>query len=154
MLKTWGIGYEQSKVKAKQIYSKIGRVPSPALSGDYVVFNSTGFTHLMRKGRIPRTRNEQKRRFCLLEYVEQIVKNPKAVIEYKQKEIKYFINRHGEKMLTTSVANFWTFIEEIKGCKIKVVIQQLNNGQKIFLSVMGGDVEIDNKNSIKKPHIQ
>ena len=74
------LGYEKAKQQAKQIYSKIGRIKCPALGDEYVLFTSAGFDHLLRKGRIPRTRNEQKRRFTLLPYVEKIIKNPTAKI--------------------------------------------------------------------------
>jgi len=46
-MKTWGLGYEKSKHKAKRIYAKIGRVPSPALGGELVAFTSAGFNHLV-----------------------------------------------------------------------------------------------------------
>lgn len=142
-MKTWKLGYEKSKRKAKLIYSRIGRIPSPALNGEYVAFNNEGFNHLVRKGRIPRTRNEQKRRFILLPYAEQIIKNPKATILYRSNEIKYYSNRHGEKILLTSTAYFWTFVQTVNNCQIKVVVRQLDKGQKHFFSIMGDKIIID-----------
>ena len=140
-MKTWNLGYEKSKEKAKNIYSKIGRLSSPALN-NYINFTSIGFNHLIRKGRIPRTRNEQKRRFVLIPFVEQILKNPKAVIEYRSNEIKYYSNRYGNSVLITSFAQFWTFVEEVDSCEIKVVIRQINQGEPHFLSVMGDKVSV------------
>ena len=142
-MKTWSLGYEKSKKKAKKIYSRIGQVNCPALDG-VVVFNSKGFTHLMRKGRVPRPKNEQKRRFVLISHAEKIIKNPKADINFRQKEIKYKVDRHGEDRLITSTANFWTFREQIKDCVVKVVIIQIENKQKQFLSIMGDNVTIKN----------
>lgn len=121
-MKSWNLGYKNAKTRAKAIYVKIGRVSSPALNNEYVAFTSEGFNHLVRKGRIPRTKNEQKRRFVLLPYAEKIIKNPKATILYKNREEKYYINRHGQKILVTSIAHFWTFVEKIGDFKIKVVI--------------------------------
>ena len=144
-MKTWGVGYEKSKRKAKEIYSKIGRIRCPALSNEYISFSRIGLNHLIRKGRIPRPRNEQKRRFVLLPYVEKIIKNPEATIFYKHKRIKRKVNRHGEKILIESEADFWIFIQKIKSCAIKVIIRQLGDGNKHFLSVMGDSVKIDNK---------
>lgn len=68
--------YEQLKLKAKKIYSKIGRISSPALNDEYVAFTNKGFTHLIRKGRNPRPRSEQIRRFLLIPYVEEKQKIP------------------------------------------------------------------------------
>lgn len=154
-MNTWSLGYNKAKEKAKEIYGKIGRIESPALNGEYVAFTSKGFDHLMRKGRIPRTRNEQKRRFVLIQYAEQIIKNPKAKILFRQNETKRKVNRHGEIITLTSLASFWTFAEKINGCTIKVVIAQFRkDGQKEFMSIMGNRVEIargTNKKPTKKP---
>lgn len=139
-MKTWNIGYKKAKAKAKIIYSKIGRIQCPAFNGEYISFSNKGFNHLIRKGRIPRTRNEQKKRFCLLPYAEKIIKNPTALIQYKSKELKYYTNRHGEKILTTSNADFWTFIEKFGDCTIKVVIMQVGGGNKQFISIMGDKI--------------
>ena len=136
------LGYEKAKQQAKQIYSKIGRIKCPALGDEYVFFTSAGFDHILRKGRIPRTRNEQKRRFTLMPYVENIIKNPTAKIIYRKLDVKEKVNRHGEKVLVESVAHFWTFREKINDCVIKVVIRQLANKDKHFFSVMGDNVKI------------
>jgi len=150
-MKAWKLGYEKAKQKAKAIYSAIGHVPSDALDGEIVAFTSTGFNHLVRKGRNPRTRNEQKKRFVLVQYVEAMVKNPRAVIEYRQTIEKIEVNRHGETALIESVAEFWTFVEEIDDCTVKVVVRQLNTGgPKHFFSVMGDNVDIDKRVSKNK----
>jgi hypothetical protein len=144
-MKAQKLGYEKAKQQAKQIYLKIGRIKSPALGDEYVFFTSAGFDHLLRKGRIPRTRNEQKRRFTLLPYVEQIIKNPTGKIIYRKTKIKERANRHGEKILIESTAHFWTFVDKIGDCVIKVVIRQLENKNKHFFSVMGDNVKIIKK---------
>lgn len=136
------LGYEKAKQQAKQLYSKIGRIKCPALGDEYVFFTSAGFDHILRKGRIPRTRNEQKRRFTLIPYVENIIKNPTAKIIYRKLDVKEKVNRHGEKVLIESVAHFWTLEEKINDCVVKVVIRQLANKDKHFFSVMGDNVKI------------
>jgi hypothetical protein len=107
-MKAWKLGYETAKEKAKTLYITIGHIPSPALGGELVAFTSIGFNHLVRKGRNPRTRNEQKKRFVLVQHIESMVQNPRAVIEYRQTVEKIEANRHGEKVLIESIAEFWT----------------------------------------------
>jgi len=144
-MKSWNLGYRKSKEKAKGIYSKIGHIKSPALGDELVAFTSAGFNHLVRKGRIPRTKSEQKRRFALISHIEAMVKNPHATILYLRRDTKVIQDRHGNKELVQSVASFWTFIENVKGKEIKVVIRQLGTGApKHFFSVMEG-------RKIKKP---
>jgi len=145
-MKAWALGYEKAKQKAREIYSAIGHIPCPALGDELIAFTGVGFSHLVRKGRIPRTRNEQKKRFVLVSYIERMVQNPRAVMEYRRTEEKILVNRHGEQILVASVAEFWTFVEQIDDCEVKVVIRQLSTGgPKHFLSVMGDNVEIDKK---------
>ena len=141
-MNTGKLGYQKAKEEAKKIYSEIGGVKCPALGDEYVFFNSFGFNHIIRKGRIPRTRNEQKRRFALLPFVEVIIKNPKAIIIYRKETIKEKINRHGEKVLMESTAHFWAFVEKIEDCNIKVVVRQIEKGNKHFFSVMGDNIKI------------
>ncbi len=150
-MKAWNLGYEKAKQKAKRTYSRLGWISCPAFSGEAVAFTSEGFNHLLRKGRVPRTRNEQKRRFALVPYVAQIIKNPKAVILFERRETKTLVNRHGDKITVQSIADFWTFVDHIDGCKIKVVVRQLSEkGGKHFFSVMGDIVQITRKAKRKR----
>jgi hypothetical protein len=142
------LGYEKAKQQAKNIYSKIGRIKCPALGDEYVLFTSAGFNHILRKGRIPRTRNEQKRRFTLIPYAEIIIKNPTAKIVYRKNEIKENVNRYGEKILIESIAHFWTFVDRVEDCSIKIVIRQIEGKDKHFFSIMGDNVRIVNTKKV------
>lgn len=148
-MKTWNLGYEKSKKNAKKIYSKMGRISCPVFDGELISFTSDGFNHLIRKGRIPRTRNEQKRRFALVPYIEEIIRNPQA-ITFRKTEEKYTVNRHGQNIRMTSIANFWTFHAKIKECNIKLVIRQIHHGPKQFQSIMSNDVKINRGKKKKK----
>ena len=64
--------YEEAEQKAKEFYKSIGRVWCPVL-GDYVAFNKIGFRHLLGRGRKPRSRSDQMRRFALLRYAVDIL---------------------------------------------------------------------------------
>ena len=65
-MKTVNLDYEKSLQRAKNIYSKIGRIVSPALDNQTIIFSDIGFNHLVRKGRTLRTKNEQKKRFFVV----------------------------------------------------------------------------------------
>jgi hypothetical protein len=151
LMKAWKLGYEKAKQKAKAIYVAIGNVQCGAFDGEFVYFTGVGFNHLMRKGRIPRTRNEQKKRFVLIPYVKKIIQNSRTVIEYRQTTETIKINRHGKKTIVSSKAEFWTFDEKVNDCIVKVVIRQLGTGgPKHFFSVMGDHVAINKRISRNK----
>jgi hypothetical protein len=110
--------YKKTKKEAREIYNKIGRVWCPALN-DYIVFNRTGFRHLLRKNSLPRARNEQKRRFALLPQSALILSDPFVNITHR-KEGKF---------------DFWAFTKEHNNRKIKVIIRQIGEHQKHFFSI-------------------
>jgi len=96
----------------------------------------------MRKGLFVRSRKEQRKRFALLQYIEQIVKEPQEIIDPREEEISC----GGKKCIAMS----WTFVKTIQSCKIKVIIGCFNNGNKRFLSVFGNNVKyIEPKNSFR-----
>src|SRR5262249_3164206 len=104
-------------------YDQIGIIESPALSGE-VAFTDVGFNHLIRKRRRFRTRNERNRRFALLKYARRIIADKQATILYRQEHFH------------SSVIHFWAFSATIDTHDIKVVVSQIDDGKKQFLSIM------------------
>lgn len=129
------MGYETCRKWAKNFYKKIGAVLSPALDNQYIFFNNTGFNHLIRKLSL-RSRHEQKRRFLLLPRAEAIIKNPQAIMVYRKEKKKILIKRKETKALKESTIHYWTFVYFTDSKRIKVVIRQINNGNKHFYSIM------------------
>ena len=109
--------YEEAKEKAELLYAKLDRVWCPVLN-EYVIFNRSGFQHLIWKGGLPRPKSEQKRRFALLEHAEKILSNPNATFSHEQK----------------GNTQFWAFTEKQSDVAVRVVIRQVGIGKKHFLS--------------------
>lgn len=113
--------YGAAKEKAKKFYKEIVSVWSPALD-DYVVFNSTGFRHLIWKQGKHRFKGEQKRRFALIPYAAEILKNSQKV-DYRE-------THEGSRIIYR-----WVFTEEKEGITIKVIVRQIEGQRKQFLSI-------------------
>jgi hypothetical protein len=113
-----GENYKIAKRKAKEFYGKIDRAWCPALD-DYIVFNKTGFQHLMRKGNVPRVNSEQKRRFALLPYACLLLNDSNVRIIFRKEKD----------------ATFWSFTEEINDRAIVLIVRQINDGNKHFFSI-------------------
>jgi len=143
----WELDYNESKQKAKEIYSKISVLECSALDSSKIFFSRIGFNHIIRKGHTVRPKTEQMRRFVLFQYIEQILSDPKSVILFRESNVRESANKYGKKVIVKSRAKFWTFVSSINGCKIKVVIRQLDEGRKQFLSIFGDKVII--KKSLK-----
>jgi hypothetical protein len=122
------------KKNPKVLYGKIGTMWCPALN-EYITFNRLGFQHLLRKRGIPRTKEEQERRFALLPFVKEIVGDPCAKFYYQKKTSFSRLDRHNKTIRTSNNAEFWRLSKEIDGKRINVVIRKINHGKKHFFSV-------------------
>jgi hypothetical protein len=100
-----------------------------------IVFNDEGFRHLIWQGRKYRPRNVQLQRFALLKYLPTIIENYKGHMEYRTRKEEVYAKMHGAVKTKTSLAQFWGLNANIEGKKIKIIIRQIGNGKKHFLSV-------------------
>jgi hypothetical protein len=106
--------------KTHESYRKIGSIPCPAFNGELVYFNRNGWKHLIRKGRIPRTQDEQ------LERLQLISKAP-LLLNTSSKYHMHTIELQGK-----SIAHFWSFVNKNK---ITIIVRQINNGPRHFFSI-------------------
>ena len=122
------------KKNQKILYEKIGTTWCPTLK-EYITFNRLGFQHLLRKRGIPRTKEEQERRFALLPFVKEIVGDPHAKFRYQKKTSFSRVDRHHKTIRASNNAEFWKLSKEINGKTINVVVRKINRGKKHFFSV-------------------
>lgn len=136
--------YEEAKRKAKELYSKIGSVWCPAL-GQRINFNRVGFQHLLQKERKFRPKSERLRRFALLPYAKEIVSDYRGSIVYEKRKVFRRREIDGEDTSVASIMYFWAFADEWDGRRIKLVIRQVDGGEKHFFSIFE-----ENKKSTRK----
>lgn len=120
--------YEECRRWAKKFYKNIGRISSPALNGDFVVFNNKGFKHLLRKAKV-RSKSEQMRRFKLLPYAVRIIRDPQVAVRFR-------------KCLSNGqTVKYWVLTKMVFELRIKVVVRQVGDGSKYFYSAMSRRVK-------------
>jgi len=120
-------------IKRKRLaYKTISSVPCPAFSDEPVHFNKDGFNHLIRKGRLPRTSIEIRKRLALLSEVPGILKSCDSYDTYRLHTSTEGIN----------ISEFWSLSAKREDEKIIVVIRQIGNGTKHFFSVMSDDLSL------------
>lgn len=110
--------------KAKEDYKKIGYVECPALDNAPVYFNKYGWNHLMRKGKNMRDPSDQMNRIKIIPYAVIIIRNIRKLSEYRN------------NISFDSFAHFWSLRMKVNKSWLRVVIRQMNNGNKHFFSIM------------------
>ncbi len=128
--------FETIKLKAEQTYKTFGEVYCPYLK-EKVIFNSFGLEHLkFKQHRKARSEQDQSMRFKLLYLIPEVIKAShtlQGILETKRFEyIK--VNNRWERIL--KIVTYYEFIAVIGRNRIKVVIKQIGNNQKIFWSII------------------
>ncbi len=100
-------------------YHKVGSIACPAFKYELIYFRDDGIGHLLKKGGIPRTINEQKRKLYLFRYAIAIIETSIDISEYR--EIKN--------------AKFWELTRSYADRIVSVVIRQQPGGSKHFFSI-------------------
>lgn len=130
-------GYEKAKEEARTLYSSFGKVRCPALGNEYVSFLSEGFNHLVyKRAKKPRDQSVQIMRFKLLEKAKTLLEVTSTFQEYEEGYEYCVVNRHGKSVKENMLVKSWGFVAVISKFRIKVVVQQIGNGQKQFYSVI------------------
>ncbi len=126
---------KQAKEEAGKEYNKIQKVWCPYLN-DYVYFNIKGFNHLIFKSwNTTRTLAEQYTRLRLLRFVPEVVNKSHTLQEYDERKmfVRQKINSRWESRM--KVVYYYVFVAIIRKARLKVVIKEIEGGEKYFYSL-------------------
>jgi hypothetical protein len=126
--------YEEAKKRAKEFYKTIGVIWCPTLNTD-IFFTREGFDHLIGKRGILRPKSEQRRRFDLLLLAKEILTDPAARFTCEKKLIIYRTKINGAYTTIHATAHFWIFQKEYGVKIVTLVIKQIDDHPKHFLSI-------------------
>jgi len=116
----------------REAYKRIGSIPCPAFSAERVYFNAKGFDHLIFKNREYRSKREQIERTGLLPEAVRMLASCTRFSGYRD----YAVETNAGLPSPRIMHHLWSFTREDGKRKITVVIRQIGNGSKHFLSVM------------------
>jgi len=127
--------FGEVKQKAKEEYEKIVKVRCPYLS-DHVYFNKEGFEHLLFKTwNRGRSREEQYTRLRLLPLVPKIIAKSHTIQEDDERNmlVRQKINSRWEKRM--KLVRYYVFISIIKEVRLKIIIKEIDGGNRFFYSL-------------------
>ena len=122
--------------QALKIYQGFRDIKCPYFNNK-VRFTSEGFNDIRyKKARKERHPKAQEIRYKLLKLAKQIIEKSHTWQEHYEysKFVEIKINKRREKILKKFCV--WGFIAIIKGIKIKILVQQIENGKPKFLSMI------------------
>lgn len=112
--------YKRMKNKTILLYKEINFVICAAPGNEKVYFDSSGFRHMVYKGKDLRPIPDQMRRFKLFPHAPCVIKEAVKI----------------ESCSDFSDVRFWSLHKTIGEITVATVIRQIGNGKKHFFSVM------------------
>ena len=128
--------FEEVKIKSEAFYKNIGEIYCPYLK-EKVSFNTKGLEHLRFKHRWKsRPEKDQYMRLKLIHLAPEVLKlahTVQGILETKKFE------RIRMKARTDTIlkpVTYFEFISVLKRNRVRIVVKQIENGQKFFWSII------------------
>ncbi len=128
--------FERVKKEAEDFYKNIGKVRCPYFDED-VNFNSRGLDHIkFKEWNKTRPTIDQYMRLRLIKLAPLIIKKSNTLqgIWKTQNFERRNINSRWERILRGVI--FFEFIAIVKGVRIKIIVKQVEGGEKYFWSII------------------
>lgn len=128
--------FEKVRNEAEKFYDTIGEVKCPCF-GEKVAFNAMGLKHLKFKSdQVARMRSDQYPRLKLLPLAPEVIKLSRTVQGIW--ETKHFerIRTQNKTETVLKPVIYYEFIAVIEKVRIKVIIKEIDSGQKFFWSIV------------------
>jgi len=128
--------FEYVKLRGEKLYKTLGEIYCPYFK-EKISFNSKGLEHLKFIGR-GRSRGvkDQYMRFKLIHLAPEIIRlthTLQGALETKRFER---IKIHSRMDTILKPVNYYEFIALIKRNRMKIIIKQIDNGEKFFWSII------------------
>lgn len=128
--------FEEVKIKGEEMYKTFDNVYCPYFK-EKISFGAPGLEHLKFK-RHEKTRLEQDQymRFKLLHLAPEILKISHTL--QGKLETKKFerIRSHGRTDTVLKLVTYYEFIALVKRDRVKIIVKQIDNGEKFFWSMI------------------
>ncbi len=128
--------FEDIRQKGEMLYKTFGEVYCPYFK-DKVAFNALGLEHIKFKRR-ERARPEQDQymRFKLVHLAPNVLHishTLQGMLEMKKFE---HVRMHSRTQSVLKLVTYYEFIALIKRDRVKVIVKQIENGQRFFWSII------------------
>ena len=128
--------FEKVSTDVEAFYATIGEIRCPYFD-EKIVFNAAGFKHLKFKSdTVARSRSEQYARLKLLTLAPQVLSLSRTVQGIW--ETKHFerVRVHSRTDTILKPVSYYEFIAVLENVRVKVVVKQVDGGQKFFWSII------------------
>lgn len=128
--------FDEIVIKGEEIYKTFSPIRCPYF-GSEVHFNAQGLEHLKFKRRgQARSRHDQYMRFKLIKLAPEVLKLSRTL--QGMWETKHFerVRVHSRTDTILKLVTYYEFIAILSRVRIKVIVKQIDSGEKFFWSII------------------
>lgn len=128
--------FEEIKIKGETLYKGFGETYCPYFK-ERIVFNTQGLEHLKFKRREKaRSEEDQYMRFKLIHLAPQVLSASHTIQGILQTKKFERIRMHNRTDTLLKPVDYYEFIAVINRNRVKVIVKQVDNGEKMFWSLI------------------
>jgi len=128
--------FKDVKTKGEAFYKSINEIYCPYFK-EKISFGAYGLQHLKFKRREQsRMEQDQYMRFKLIHLAPEILKLSHTVQGISETKKFERIRMHSRTDTVLKLVNYYEFIAVIKRNRVKIIVKQIENGQKFFWSII------------------
>lgn len=128
--------FNEVSQRGEDLYKSMGEIYCPYFK-EKISFNAKGLEHLkFKRHEKARLEKDQYMRFKLISLAPEVLKlshTLQGIYETKKFERT---RMHSRTELVLKVVNYYEFIAVIKRNRVKVIVKQIDNGEKFFWSLI------------------
>jgi len=128
--------FEKVRTDADTFYDSIGEAHCPYF-GEKISFNAAGLKHLkLKSDKIARSHSEQYARLKLLVLAPQVLSLSRTVQGIWHTKHFERIRVHSRTDTILKPVCYYEFIAVLENVRVKVIVKQIDDGQKFFWSII------------------
>ncbi len=128
--------FQEIKAKGERSYKTLNRVYCPYFK-EKVSFGDSGLEHLSFKDRgVTRSMKDQYMRFKLICLAPEIIRLSNTLQGIREKKCFKRVRMHSRTETILKPVTYYEFVAIIKRNRVKIVVKQIDNGKKFFLSII------------------
>ena len=128
--------FEEVKIKGEEFYKTLTDIYCPYFK-EKVSFNAQGLEHLkFKQQRKARPQQDQYMRFKLLHLAPVILKNTATLQGIWDKKAFEEIRIHNRTDTILKMVTYYEFVAVLENVRVKIIVKQIENGQRFFWSII------------------
>ena len=136
MNKPTGRQFDETKTRGESLYSTVNEIFCPYFK-EKISFNSKGLEHLkFRRHDKARSQHDQYMRFKVLYFAQKVLGITKTLQGISKLQTFERVRLHSRIETRLMPTIFYEFIAIMDDFRVKVIVKQVNSGEKFFWSIV------------------